>query len=951
MKKILLLWVTLCACLYAFAQVRTTPTFITTDYTGEFSIIYDAKQGDGGMIGAADCYAHTGVITTDSKGDGDWKHAPKWGDNSDKYKMESIGNDLWKLTITGGMQAFYSLNEGEVVTKLAFVFRNKAGSQEGKTAGGSDILYELYPSGTLLVAITNPAKNSILAQDSVLNVTGEASAAMEILEISVTVGENTEMLTTEENTNVLQTNYTITQTGNITFTITGTDAEGKTYTDSNTIYVKGPDVDKDIPEGLLEGINYLDENTVGLVFRAPHNQSIYVLGDFNNWELNEDFHMYRDSIFDEDKNHINTLFWCTFDVEDPTKKYAFQYLVDGEKKISDPYSTVVLDPWNDKYIKASLLDSSLPAYPAKGDGVVSILQITDPKPYQWQVTDFQAPNKEDLVIYELLVRDFDANSNLIDVIGRLDYIKDLGVNAIELMPITEFDGNDSWGYSPNHFFAYDKAYGSEKIYKRFIDECHKRGIAVIVDMVFNHATGICPFAKLYWEGNATANNNPWFNRVAKHPFNVFHDINHEYEGTRQYFKRVLAFWLEEYKLDGYRMDLTKGFTQKNTGNDAGKWSQYDASRIAILKDYYDAVKETKENAYFILEHLADYKEEKELADYGMMPWRNMNNSYNQAAKGDPASSHFVDSNGKGGMFADNWVGYAESHDEERNMYIAKTYGLGDLKTNEEARMARVPALIAFSQLLPGPKMLWQYGELGYDYSINYCQGGNISDDCRTGRKPNPWTLGWQKNQARMNAYKGACKVINLRTQHPAFFRDNTVRATNCNKASWNEPRRIDVKYVKPQDDPLAEDDINIIILANFSATNTVSTSGNFPNTGVWYNYMTGEQITVSRTSKTLRLKPGELLILTSRHLDNDVAIEEAIDNENGCMVFPTITNDLITVVSAEVPDAIQVYSLTGNLVASNQQTETVSLAHVQKGTYLVRVQLGEKVSTHKIIKQ
>ena len=661
--------------------------------------------------------------------------------------------------------------------------------------------------------------------------------------------------------------------------------------------------------------------------------------------------MYRQNIYNDKNELVNALFWLEFEVEDINKKYTFQYLVDGKLQVSDPYSEVILDPYNDGEIKR-YFDDSMPAYPEKGDGLVSIIQINDPDVYEWEVTDFVAPAKEDLVIYELCVRDFVTSKRLTDVMKYLDYLKDLGINAIELMPVSEFDGNNSWGYDPNHYFAYDKAYGNKNDYKAFVDECHKRGIAVIVDMVFNHGTGQQPFAKLYWQGNATAENNPWYNRVARHPFNVFHDFNHEYEGTRMFFKRVLAFWLEEYKIDGYRMDLTKGLTQTNSGDDAGKWSKKDDSRIAILKDYYDTVKATKANAYFILEHLADYSEEKILADYGMMPWRNMNNSYNQAAKGAPASSHFVDNNGKGGMFTNQWVGYAESHDEERNMYIAKAYGAGNIKTDEAVRLGRVPALIAFAQLIPGPKMMWQFGEMGYDYSINYCGAGkDDSDGCRTNRKPIPWILKWDENELRMNAYYQSAKVINLRTKHPAFFRENAVTATNCNQATFSAPRRIDVHYVKPANDPTAEESIDIIILANFHATENVTTSGNFAHTGIWYNYMTGEQMQVNRTNKTLTLKPGELLILTSRPLDNTVSIDEATANENGCLVYPTITNDLVTVISAETPAAIQVFNLTGNMVANTTDSETISLAALTKGTYLVRVQIGNQISTHKIIKQ
>ena len=105
------------------------------------------------------------------------------------------------------------------------------------------------------------------------------------------------------------------------------------------------------------------------------------------------------------------------------------------------------------------------------------------------------------------------------------------------MPIQEFDGNNSCGYNPNHYFAVDKAYGSANSLRKLIDECHKRGIAVILDVVFNHATGISPFAALYWDNlhNCPASNNPWMNTVAPHPYSVFSDFNHNYTFTPAHF--------------------------------------------------------------------------------------------------------------------------------------------------------------------------------------------------------------------------------------------------------------------------------------------------------------------------------------------------------------------------------------------------------------------------------
>ena len=206
------------------------------------------------------------------------------------------------------------------------------------------------------------------------------------------------------------------------------------------------------------------------------------------------------------------------------------------------------------------------------------------------LTACSVSDPDDIVIYEMHFRDFTSTGDINGAMEKLDYLQALGVNAIELMPVQEFEGNDSWGYNPCSYFALDKAYGTRRMYREFVDACHSRGIAVLVDVVYNQATGAHPYAKLYWDAtnNKTASNNPWFNVDAPHPYSVFHDWNHEFELTREHVKKSLRYLLEEYKVDGFRFDLTKGFTNKNSTESTA--SNYDQSRIDILKDYNNAIR-------------------------------------------------------------------------------------------------------------------------------------------------------------------------------------------------------------------------------------------------------------------------------------------------------------------------------------------------------------------------
>ena len=619
--------------------------------------------------------------------------------------------------------------------------------------------------------------------------------------------------------------------------VTVTDTKYKPFTPAAVI-------SKPLPANVKYGINIIDKSTVTLVLydkdkNGTRKDFAHVIGDFNNWTLSntDKSQMYRDD---------NTgCWWITLTGLDAAKEYAFQYYAGttaGEIiRLTDPYSSKILDPDNDKYISSATYPDNK-TYPAGGVGLVSVFK-TQEDTYPWQVPDFKMSSAENLVIYELLLRDFTLSGDLNGALQRLDYLKTLGVTAVELMPVQEFDGNNSWGYNPNHYFAPDKAYGTPSIYKRFIDECHKRGMGVILDMVFNQASGSCPFAKLYWDytNNRPAANNPWMNPMAPHPYSVFNDFNHSYTGTRDYFKRVLQYWITEYKVDGYRMDLTKGFTQ--TSSTEATAGNYDASRVDILTDYYNAVKVAKADAVFILEHLAGNEEETALANKGMYLWRNMNNVYSQAAMGwSDATGGYADFSG---MISSphRWVGYAESHDEERNFYKAKTWGNDIVKTDSIVRIGRVPLNVAFAVLTPGPKMIWQFEELGYDYSID-ALGGRTS--------PKPSAFGWLNLAHRKAAYDKCCKIISLKKLYPNAF-INGIYNTQIGKDNWTGKRIA-----------LTHADLNMIMLGNFSPNAKVSIKADFVHTGTWYNLLTGETLNVADTGMSMEVNGGEVKIFIDK---------------------------------------------------------------------------------------
>ena len=588
-----------------------------------------------------------------------------------------------------------------------------------------------------------------------------------------------------------------------------------------------------LPANVQEGINIIDGQTVTFVLydkdkNGESKDYAYILGDFNNWTLanDETSQMTRDD--------AAGCWWITVNGLDANKEYAFQYYI-GDKggesiRIGDPYCEKILDPNNDKYIPASTYADDT-TYPTKAKGIVSVFQ-TQKDNYSW--SDFSITDSDKLVIYELLLRDFTATGDIHGAMNKLSYLKEMGVNAIELMPTQEFDGNDSWGYNPCYFFAMDKAYGTQKDYKDFIDACHKEGIAVILDVVYNHATGDFPHAKMYWDASAnkTAKNNPFFNVDAPHPYSVFHDFNHENKWVRNYVKRNLQFLLKEYNLDGFRFDLTKGFTQKSSTESNA--SNYDASRVTILKDYHAAIREVKEDAFVILEHFCDDREEKELAADGLHLWRNMNHAYCQTAMGWNENSSFnhgaignLDGNG---MYEATpaWVGFMESHDEERMAYKQSQWGNGSLKTDLATRMKQLKANAAFTFTVPGPKMIWQFGEMGYDVTIE--------ENGRTGRKPLHWE--YLDNEYRKALHNTYAKLLKLRNDYPELFTGSATLSWKVGVSDWANGRSLHLKSITGKE---------LVVLGNFTQTETTVA---FPaETGEWTNWKSSEKQTVDKNVK------------------------------------------------------------------------------------------------------
>lgn len=914
---------------WASAQVVTTQPAIPTE-DSEIVVTFDATAGTAGLENySGDVYAHTGVITSESTGDSDWKYViADWGVNVEETKMTRVSDNIYELTISPDVRSFYEVPEGEEVLKMAFVFRSEAevgGSWlEGKDEGGNDIFIDVYSAG-LTALIASPNDGALFNPGELIGVEGQGqdSEELELFLDGVSVAS--------EISGELIYSFNAPDDGSHQLILVAS-AGSETDADTVNFYIKEPVVAEPRPAGLTNGANIIDANTVTLLLQAPEKSYVYALGDFNEWEPRPEAQMKKDGEW----------FWLTINNLDPDKEYAYQYYIDGEVKIADPYTNKILDPWNDKYITEEIYPGLKPYPSAKGaDGIVSVFTTT-PDEYQWQTSDFVPAATEDLVIYELLIRDFTSAQDIKTVTDTLDYLQRLGINAIELMPFNEFEGNDSWGYNPSFYFATDKAYGTINDYKEFVDECHARGIAVIMDMVLNHSFGQSPLVQMYWENGKPALNNPWYNRDHNMENTDAHwgyDFDHESEYTRQLIDSINSYWMSEFRIDGFRFDFTKGFT--NTPYGPGSWaSDYDADRIAILTRMTNEIWNRNSDAIVIFEHLSDNSEETVLADHGILLWGNMNHPFSEAVMGynDGGQSDFSwASYQERGWASPNVLAYMESHDEERVMYRALNNGNSfngyDVRELETAALRSAMASV-FLLSIPGPKMIWQFGEMGYDISID--EGG------RLGQKPPKWD--YLENYARESLWNFYAEMIHLRKSQGVF------KTADFEMDVSGAAKRIS----------LNGEDVDVRLIGNFD----VESSGKaafFSSTGWWYNHFQGDSINVTNENMVISLRPGEFALYTSKKLEGFRNVTssgpEVFKNPDGVKVFPNPVKDVFFIESQTTEhqtEKIVLYDFSGRVVLQKKGwgKNSFDASFLPGGMYILEVinaQGGR--SWHKLVKE
>lgn len=853
------------------------------------------------LAGATKVYLHAGVSATQSNPQTFQYTKGNWGQDDGIGQMTNVSGNIWTITLST-LRTYFNVPEEKDVFGLNLLLRNANGTLK-EDLGGDNYYFAVNPGSYF--TITAPVFDLTFVENGQsLNHTATANVApttWTLKQIDATTGVDLSTIQTQSGgttfSHVLPVVDTYLKKYKLIADFGGT-IKYKTF----KIQGHGTVVELPRPAWTTSGINYHsdDPTKATLVLHAPtytkykkgtgtvsgtNNTTpksvVYVVGDFNNWTTSEAYKLNRDrdgwngTVDSDGDDDRGDYWWIELSGLQPGQEYVFQFLMNGGVQVADPYSNKISDP--DDGLISSTVYPNLISYRPQAVDRASVLQ-TNQLAYNWQATPFAKPQDQKLNIYELHFRDFTEEGTYLAAIDKLDYIKGLGINAIHVMPVSEFEGNNSWGYNPNFYFAADKAYGTASDLKKFIDECHKRKIQVFNDLVLNHAFYSNVMCKMYWNttANKPANENPWFNpehKMVADPAGWWGaDWNHESEHTQKMVDRILDYWLQEFRFDGFRFDFTKGFGQ--TAQDpSDPWaSSYDQDRIDLLLRMINGMKSRNPGSVSIFEHLAWASEDKVLADQGILMWsgvghhndlKNMTLGYN-ADNPNIYYSGIYNTTERNFNNA-NWMSYGESHDEERLGYELMQYYNGTKNTSN--MIDRLKIAYGFNMLFPGPRMLWEFGELGYDVSINF--------NGRTGEKPVHWD--YYGDVKRKELHTLISKLLKIRNEQNIY--GTSPDYGNIGLGAGN----ITVPRVMRLSSGIGTSAKHVIVIANLDPVASHALSPLYDVTGTWYKYngaatVDGTTITVNNTSDSYSLAPSEMMVLTNFPIDSCTDVRNNADN-------------------------------------------------------------------------
>jgi len=512
---------------------------------------------------------------------------------------------------------------------------------------------------------------------------------------------------------------------------------------------------------------------------APYNEGAALIGSFSDWEA---IPMEKDA---------DGYFRTTVDLADGVYQYKFRvqskswfFEPDQWVDVNDPYATDIDNPTQNCVARIK-------------DGQ----RIVDT--YVWQHDDKPLPSDHELVIYEMHVGDFSggeddpyARGQYKHVVEKLDYLCELGINAIELMPVKEYPGDHSWGYNPRYFFATESSYGSTEGLKHLIDECHARGIRVLMDGIYNHSEAESPLTQIdhdYWyyhEPRDPENNwGPEFNYE-------HYDENLETYPARKFIGDVVRFWIQEYHIDGIRYDAARQIANY----DFMHWIVQEAKQTAGAKPFYN-----------IAEHIPETPEITGVDGPMDGCWHE---SFYHCIREHICGETFdlerlkdaIDAKRQGFMGATNVVNYLTNHDHDRLMVE-----LANREIFDEAAFKRLKLGAALLMTAMGVPMLWMGAEFG-EYKPKTPEPAKID-----------WSLlGNDLNRSLFEYYRG---LIALRKSNPALYTENV-------NFFYEDPEARVLAYIRWN-----EEGVRVVVVANFSDSFLADyTIPGFPENGTWHEW-------------------------------------------------------------------------------------------------------------------
>lgn len=911
---------------YAVAQLFTTSPDIVQSGTKNLKIYFHAAQsGKPELINATSLYAHIGVTLTTNPNK--WEYVKgDWNSNTDDKRFIKQPDGTWELNI-GDIREYFGIKQGDEPAKIAIIARlpSGAGNGYGQT---DDFFINITPEGLHLTLDTDNGAATIFhgarKVTFTVNATSNCTLSLSVNGTNIASVNGTRLKATHD--------FTISDTP---YKIVATATNGtETLTEEMEVSCLPSSTQKSYPGGSpRQGAVKNPDGTVTFCIAAPQKSNALLVGAWDNYRaLGNNVMNYTDY-------QNQRYFWVTTSSRMTDDEYLpYYFKIDGDINVADPYARLVLDPYSDNSLPSKCFPS-MPAYPAGlvPENTMLAVYRGDIDNYNWDnhTLNFKVPDHRSLTIYEMLLRDFTGDGTdqggksfgtFRTALEKLDYIESLGINAVELMPVMEFNGNNSWGYNTNFYMAPDKAYGSPADMRDFVAECHRRGIAVILDIVFNQSDGLAPWYQMY---GGTANN-PFYNATAPHDYSVLNDWNQDNPLVKQHWKDVLRYWLENYKVDGFRFDLVKGLGSNNSYS--GGTDDYNESRVRLMKELHATISEVKPDAIHINELLGTAKEENANGADGQLTWVKISDPSIDYATARPNGNP----GNMNGFLASNWnrtigqtVDYAESHDEPRLASKMRTTDTRQCDATvaytathpKSASVKRLGAVAAQMLLTPGSKMIWQFGEIAADDA----QGSDLEKLRAIAPKWNQMT-----NNMRSGLLENYRQLIHLRKQNPELFNGEdatctltgfnnslenirTIRVTSGNKeiiAFFNPAVSGNAKTAISPAAKLTPENAQLVT-ASYGTTPTLTSAGG--------------------TSVSVKLAPNEFAVYASSTVaGNEEIAPDAISN------ISLSSYDGNIIISGEYAVAT-VHTVAGHTIATCYGTTERGIIPVGTGIYLVKV--------------